>query len=147
MSSPTTTNVRLPHAHLPATVLPGAVITISLNTDELRRAIDAATNGTDASGRLILTGGDEHTLGVIARVPNIGNLPNGDPAAIVQIESRARIVSSPVDDSALDAPALGEAAEPPHHWDMNEHPSRILCGFGGSSNEVSPAPGIDRACG
>ena len=109
MSSPTTTNVRLPHAHLPSTVLPGAVITISLNTDELRRAIDAATNGADAPGRLILTGGDEHSLGVIARVPNIGNLPNGDPAAIVQIESRARIVSSTVDDSASDAPALGAA--------------------------------------
>src|SRR6187551_590972 len=97
MSSQTTThtntNVRLPHAHLPSTVLPGAVITLSLTTDELRRAVDAATAGTDAPGRLVLTGGDEHTLGVVARVPNIGNLPNGDPAAIVQIEGRARIVA------------------------------------------------------
>jgi ATP-dependent Lon protease len=87
------TTVRLPHAHLPSTVLPGAVITISLNTDELRRAVEAATSGVDAPGLLVLTGGDEHTLGVAARVPNIGNLPNGDPAAIVQIESRARIVA------------------------------------------------------
>jgi ATP-dependent Lon protease len=102
MSSHTTTqtntNVRLPHAHLPSTVLPGAVITLSLNTDELRRAVEAATTGTDAPGRLVLTGGEEHTLGVVARVPNIGNLPNGDPAAIVQIEGRARIVA--VDTSA-----------------------------------------------
>ncbi len=106
MSSQTTTHsnthVRLPHAHLPSTVLPGAVLTLSLNTDELRRAVEAATTGTDAPGRLILTGGDEHTLGVVARVPNIGNLPNGDPAAIVQIEGRARIV-------ALDAPDSDDA--------------------------------------
>ena len=37
---------------------------------------------------------------MLARVPNIGNLPNGDPAAIVQIESRARIVAlDEVDDA------------------------------------------------
>ena len=58
MSSHTTTNVRLPHAHLPSTVLPGTVITLSLHTDDLRRAVEAATSGADASGRLVLTGGD-----------------------------------------------------------------------------------------
>ncbi len=104
MSSSTSTNtgttLRLPHGHLPSTVLPGAVVTLALNTDELRRAVETATTGDGASGRLVLTGGDEHELGVIAHVPNIGNLPNGDPAAIVQIETRARILSADTVDGA-----------------------------------------------
>ena len=95
MSSPTTpqptgtqsaTRLRLPHAHLPSIVLPGAVVTLVLNADDLRTAVEAATTGASSNGRLVLTGGDEHELGVIAHVPNIGNLPNGEPAAIVQIE-------------------------------------------------------------
>ena len=116
MSSPTTpqptgtqsaTRLRLPHAHLPSIVLPGAVVTLVLNADDLRTAIEAATTGASSNGRLVLTGGDEHELGVIAHVPNIGNLPNGEPAAIVQIEQRARITSSPAE-RPLDGPTFVE---------------------------------------
>ena len=72
---------RLPIAHLPTVVLPGAVVTIPLATDELRRAVEAADGGP-----LLLTGGDEHELGVLARVPDTGSLPTGEPVAIVQVE-------------------------------------------------------------
>ena len=85
----TTTTTRLPLAHLPSAVLPGATVTLTLSTDELRRAVHAATD--NFGGRLLLTGGDEHDLGVVARVPNVGNLPTGEAAAIVRVEGRARI--------------------------------------------------------
>ncbi|WP_395155961.1 endopeptidase La [Ilumatobacter sp.] len=85
----TTTTTRLPIAHLPSAVLPGATVTLTLSTDELRRAVHAATD--NFGGRLLLTGGDEHDLGAIARVPNVGNLPTGEAAAIVRVEGRARI--------------------------------------------------------
>ena len=85
----TTTTTRLPLAHLPSAVLPGATVTLTLSTDELRRAVHAATD--NFGGRLLLTGGDEHDLGAVARVPNVGNLPTGEAAAIVRVEGRARM--------------------------------------------------------
>ncbi len=99
MSEPTTidtanetpTTTRLPLAHLPTVVLPGATVTLMLATDELRRAVEAAV--ADADGRIALTGGEEHELAVVARVPNVGSLPTGESAAIVQVERRARIES------------------------------------------------------
>jgi ATP-dependent Lon protease len=89
IESPTTT--RLPLAHLPAVVLPGATVTLTLATDELRLAVEAAVGQAD--GRIALTGGDERDLVVVARVPNVGNLPTGESAAIVQVERRARVAS------------------------------------------------------
>ncbi|MEP4648741.1 MAG: hypothetical protein ABJ314_01045, partial [Ilumatobacter sp.] len=47
------TSVRLPLAHLPAVVLPGATVTLTLATDEVRGAIEAAVRDTD--GRIALT--------------------------------------------------------------------------------------------
>ena len=89
IDSPTTT--RLPLAHLPAAVLPGATVTLTLGTDELRLAVEAALRQSD--GRIALTGGDERDIAVVARVPNVGNLPTGESAAIVQVERRARVAS------------------------------------------------------
>src|SRR5262245_15803806 len=82
--------VRLPLAELPATVLPGAVITLGLATEPLRRAIETARSSTD--GRVVLRAADS-PLGVVAQVPDIGALPTGEPVAIVRVETRARIVS------------------------------------------------------
>ena len=93
--SETQTLVRLPLVHLPRPVLPGATVTVSLASSEIRLAVEAARAG---DGRLLITGGDERELGVVARVPNVGNLPSGEPAAIIQVERRARVVD-------LDAPA------------------------------------------
>jgi ATP-dependent Lon protease len=96
--------VRLPVARIPATVLPGAMVTITLGTDDLRRAVDAA-----GGGRLLLVVGrdaGEETatgpaidsaigpvIGVTARVPETGNLPGGQPVAIVQVDGRARVIA------------------------------------------------------
>jgi ATP-dependent Lon protease len=82
--------VRLPLAELPATVLPGAVITLGLATDALRRAIETARASSD--GRVVLRAGD-NPLGVVAQVPDIGALPTGEPVAIVRVETRARILA------------------------------------------------------
>ncbi len=95
------TTTRLPLAHLPAVVLPGATVTLTLATTELRRAVEAAVGRAD--GRIALTGGDEHDIAVVARVPNVGNLPTGESAAIVQLERRARITSV---ETAPDGPTL-----------------------------------------
>ncbi|MCU0261595.1 MAG: AAA family ATPase, partial [Ilumatobacteraceae bacterium] len=90
--------LRLPLLHVPVVLLPGAVVTLPLVADDVRRAVDAAAAG---DGRIVLTGGDERTIGavrdertigVIARVPDTGALPTGEPAAIVHVDSRARIV-------------------------------------------------------
>ncbi|HEX4982567.1 MAG TPA: endopeptidase La [Ilumatobacteraceae bacterium] len=88
---------RLPIAHLPSVVLPGAVLTIPLATDELRRAVEAT-----AGGPLLFTGGDEHELAVLARVPDMGSLPTGEPVAIVQVETRARVVAIDRDERGAD---------------------------------------------
>ena len=88
---------RLPIAHLPSVVLPGAVLTIPLATDELRRAVEAT-----AGGALLFTGGDEHELAVLARVPDMGSLPTGEPVAIVQVETRARVVAIDRDERGAD---------------------------------------------
>ena len=90
--SSTETLTRLPLLRLPSPVLPGATITLSLNGEGVRAAVEAATDSAD--GRLVLVGGDEQMLGVTARVPNVGNLPGGEPAAIVVVDGRARIIAT-----------------------------------------------------
>ena len=86
----TATATRLPLAELPATVLPGAVITLALVTDQLRRAVETARGAGD--GRVLLRAGDDQ-LAVVAQVPDIGALPTGEPVAIVRVETRARITA------------------------------------------------------
>ena len=89
-NSVTGTRLTLPILQLPAVVLPGTVVTIALDTDEIRAAVQRA-RGVD--NRLVLTSPDVPSLGVVARVPSTGALPNGELAAIVQAESRASIES------------------------------------------------------
>ncbi len=88
--------VTLPVLPLPAVVLPGTVVTITLSDDAIRSAVQAATA---ADGRVLLTGpgdesGDTVHLGVVARVPNTAMLPTGEQAAILQADQRARIVAT-----------------------------------------------------
>ena len=78
----------LPVLPLPAVVLPGAVVTIALESDAAQRAVDAAERG---DGRVVLVAEASPELGVVARVPNAGALPTGQRAAILQAEVRGRI--------------------------------------------------------
>ncbi|MEP7114398.1 MAG: endopeptidase La [Ilumatobacteraceae bacterium] len=85
-----TRQLTLPLLAVPTVVLPGTVFTFTLSSDAALAAVHAASSG---DGRLVLhndAGGD---IGVVARVPNAGAMPNGDMAAIVQAEGRARIVA------------------------------------------------------
>ena len=90
LSTATSSSTRLPLADLPATVLPGAVITLTLVTDSARRAVESATGAPDR--RVLLRAGDDQ-LAVVAQVPDIGSLPTGEPAAIVHVEARARVAA------------------------------------------------------
>jgi ATP-dependent Lon protease len=84
---------------LPSIVLPGTLITLALDHDAVRFAVDAAIN---SGGRVLLMSPDSPDsrgatdaadIGVVARVPNTGALPSGQPAAIVQADGRARIIA------------------------------------------------------
>ena len=73
-SGTTTTTTRLPLADLPATVLPGAVITLALAPTS--SAAPSTAPGERAGSRVLLRAGDDQ-LGVVAQVPDIGTLPDG----------------------------------------------------------------------
>jgi ATP-dependent Lon protease len=85
-----TRQLTLPLLIVPTVVLPGTVFTFALSSDAARAAVDAASAG---DGRLVLHNGAAGDIGVVARVPNTGAMPNGEMAAIVQAEVRARIVA------------------------------------------------------
>ncbi|MGH9270842.1 MAG: AAA family ATPase, partial [Ilumatobacteraceae bacterium] len=82
--------VRLPLAELPATVLPGTVVTLAIDSDALRRSVDAAR---EAAGNRLLLRAAGNELGVIAQVPDIGALPNGQPVAVIRVDQRARVTA------------------------------------------------------
>ncbi|QDP98725.1 endopeptidase La [Microlunatus elymi] len=72
-------------------VLPGMVIPIELDESESRAAVDAAQTADD---RLLLVprpDGQYAPVGTIAELEQVGRLPNGQPAAVVRAESRAKI--------------------------------------------------------
>ena len=85
-----TRQLTLPLLTVPTVVLPGTVFTFALSSDAARAAVEAASAG---DGRLVLHNEAAGDIGVVARVPNAGAMPNGEMAAIVQAEVRARIVA------------------------------------------------------
>jgi ATP-dependent Lon protease len=84
-----TRQITLPLLTVPTVVLPGTVFTFTLTSDAARAAVAAASAG---DGRLVLHNEAAGDIGVVARVPNSGAMPNGEMAAIVQAEVRARVV-------------------------------------------------------
>ena len=85
-----TRQLTLPLLTVPTVVLPGTVFTFALSSDASRVAVEAASAG---DGRLVLHNEAAGDIGVVARVPNTGAMPNGEMAAIVQAEVRAQIVA------------------------------------------------------
>ena len=72
-------------------VLPGMVVTATLETPESRAAASAAD---DASGQLLLVpkiDGRYARVGTVAKIENAGELPNGQLAIVVRGLGRARI--------------------------------------------------------
>ena len=85
-----TRQLTLPVLAVPAVVLPGTVFTLTLSSDASRAAVQAAGAG---DGRLVLHNEAAGDIGVVAQVPNSGAMPNGEMAAIVQADVRARIIA------------------------------------------------------
>src|SRR5512134_1025274 len=74
-----------------AVLLPGIVVTVTLD-DANRTAITTAAAATDR--RVVLVPhieGRPATIGVVAQVENVGQLPGGGTAAIVRTLQRARL--------------------------------------------------------
>src|SRR5262245_55856016 len=89
----TATQLRIPFASLPAPVLPGVTVTLTLEDPALRRAIDAAGGGQVAF-RVPRSGNEPvGEVVLVAHVPTTGSLPGGAPAAVVQVDSRARLLA------------------------------------------------------
>ena len=107
--------VRLPILPLPTVVLPGTLITLALDHDEVRRAVEAALAG---DGRVVLVAEADTVasaageIGVVARVPNAGNLPGGQPAAIVQAERRVRVLARHTSERGADHAEVEVITEP-----------------------------------
>ncbi|MEM9606232.1 MAG: endopeptidase La [Actinomycetota bacterium] len=79
-------------------VLPGMIITVALESDEARLAVESS-----ADGHLVLVpriDGDFSRLGVTARVENRGRLPNGTPALTVRAMERVRVGAGVVGETA-----------------------------------------------
>ncbi|HUC32374.1 MAG TPA: hypothetical protein VMS14_03165, partial [Ilumatobacteraceae bacterium] len=81
----------LPVLSVPAVLLPGTVVTLTLAGDDVRAAVEAARHG---DGRVVLfdSAGEAGGIGVIATVPDTALLPTGQQAAILRIERRARVL-------------------------------------------------------
>ncbi|MDH4144591.1 MAG: endopeptidase La [Acidimicrobiia bacterium] len=104
----TTTEIRvLPVLPVPdGVVLPDMVVTVALETDEARTAVDSA-----ADGELLVVprvGGRFARVGVLGRIENRGRLPNGVPALTVRALGRARVGNGVVGSTA----ALWVEADP-----------------------------------
>ncbi len=92
MSASAPPRLTLPVLPTPAVVLPGTVVTLAIDSEVTRLAVEAAQS---SDGRVVLVpafdGRPELTaaVGIIARVPNVGTFPSGVTGAILQAESRA----------------------------------------------------------
>ena len=86
-----TTSRTLPILPLPAgVVLPGMVVTIGLESDEARSAVDAAGDGKT----LVLVPRVEDRfarVGVVAHIEDVGALPDGSDAIVVKAERRVTL--------------------------------------------------------
>ena len=99
-------------------VLPGMVVPVRLDEPETQAAVDAAGSGADAedaeatSPRRVLVvprlDGRYAAVGTVAVLEQVGRLPNGEKAAVVRGERRARIGSGVTGPGA----ALWVEAEP-----------------------------------
>ena len=82
----------LPVVSLPGgVVFPGAIVTIALDTEDARTALAA---GVSTDNQVLLVPqleGRHATVGTIAKIENVGELPNGQHAAVLRGLQRARI--------------------------------------------------------
>ena len=97
----TSTLLNLPVVSLSGgVVFPGAIVTLALDSDEARASV---ASGSEADGQVLLVpnlDGRHATVGTIAKIENVGDLPNGQRAAILRGIQRARIGAGVVSERA-----------------------------------------------
>src|SRR5919106_275139 len=94
-------------------VLPGMVVTATLETPESRAAASAAN---DAGGQLLLVprvDGRYARIGTVAKIENVGELPNGQLAVVVRGLGRARIGAGIAGTGSATWVEVEEVQEPP----------------------------------
>jgi ATP-dependent Lon protease len=65
-------------------VLPHMVVTVGMEQEEARRAVEAAAEGDGLVLLVPRTEGTYGRIGTVAKLEDSGELPNGDPAAVVR---------------------------------------------------------------
>jgi ATP-dependent Lon protease len=120
-------------------VLPGMVVTLTIESDEARAAIGAAAEGDD---RLLLTvprvDGRYARVGVVATIEDVGRLRNGVEAAVIRGLHRATV--------GLGVPGTGEAtwvqvgAEPDEP--VSERAAELAREYRAVVEEITEARGI-----
>ncbi len=93
-------------------VLPGQVVTISLESDEAKAAVDGALGHERRVLLVPRPDGRYASVGVIGRIENAGELPNGTRAIVVRATRRARLGSA----VAAPVPTTGAAVEAEVLW-------------------------------
>jgi ATP-dependent Lon protease len=90
----TQVHLKLPMLSLPdVVVLPGMVVPIELD-DAARAAVDAARASADEQLLIAPRLPDRYpSYGAVASIEQVGRLPNGEPAAVLRANARARIGS------------------------------------------------------
>ena len=92
-------------------VLPGMVVPVRLDAPETQAAVDAAGADAESSRRVLVVprpDGRYASVGTVAVLEQVGRMPNGEKAAVVRGERRARIGSGVTGPGA----ALWVEAEP-----------------------------------
>ncbi len=122
--------LKLPVLPLPdSVVLPGMVVPVRLDEPATQAAVDAANSGHDERSagaprveRRVLVvprlDGKYAAIGTVAVLEQIGRLPNGDKAAVLRGEYRARIGSGVTGPGAalwVEAQAVEDEADPTGH--------------------------------
>ena len=135
---------RLPILPVPAVVMPGTVLTLTLESDAAQAAVRAAQAG---DGRVLLlaeAGGD---LGVVGAVPNTGSLPGGQLAAIIQAETRARVVQTHVGERSGTVRRGRAARRPAPDAARRRGDARAARRAGGDRQAARQPPPARRSCG
>ncbi|MFV0526912.1 MAG: endopeptidase La [Acidimicrobiales bacterium] len=86
------TSETLPILPLPdGVILPDMVVTVSIQSDEARQAVDVGTDRLLLVPRRTEGSGSFARVGVIGTIENRGKLPDGTPALTVRAHQRARV--------------------------------------------------------
>jgi len=125
--------VKLPVLPLPdSVVLPGMVVPLRLDQPETQAAVDAAGS---ADRRVLLVprpDGKYAAVGTIAVLEQVGRLPNGEKAAVVRGEGRARIgsgVTGPGSALWVEAEPVSDAPATAHTHELATEYKALVVGL------------------